>query len=172
MTDAPEPAPAPLYDPPPAAPKSKPRVGRIIAIIAAVVVALVIIIGGGLYLLVSSTTKDAQKVSDHLVTAVQNGDGATVWSLAGPTFRGVTSQDEVNQLVKQLSPLVTKEEASPDSKSINASTDTGKIAVFLYTLKGNNRGPVYFKTQIREEEGKWQVLSFRSSDTKLSGDIE
>jgi uncharacterized membrane protein YvbJ len=172
MTDAPEPAPAPLYDPPPAVERKKPRVGRIIAIVAAVVVALVIIVGGGLFLLVNQSTKDAQKVSDELVTAVQNGDGAKVWSLAGPTFRGVTSQDDVNQLVAQLSPLVTKEKASPNSKSINASTDTGKIAVFLYTLKGNNRGPVYFKTQIREEQDKWQVLSFRSSDSKLNSDIE
>jgi hypothetical protein len=172
MTDAPEPA--PLYDPPPYTPpqKKKRSVGKIIAIVAAVVIALVVIVVGGLFLLVNSQTKDAQKVSDDLVTAVQNGDSAKVWSLAGPTFRGVTSQKDVDALVKQLSPLVTKEEASPNSKSINASTETGKIAVFLYTLKGNNRGPVYFKTQIREEDGKWQVLSFRSSDNKLNGDIE
>ena len=43
------------------------------------------------------------------------------------------------------------------------STDNGKIAVFLYTMKGTKADPVYFKTQIREEGDRWVVMSFRSS---------
>jgi hypothetical protein len=46
------------------------------------------------------------------------------------------------------------------------------IAVFVYTMKGAGGGPIYFKTQIREQDGRWQVMSFRSSQSKLGADIE
>ena len=171
MTSAPEPAPAPMYQQPPPAKKKGWGAGKIILLVVAIVIALVILIGGGLFLLVNESTKDAQKVSDDLVTAVQAGDGAKVWSLAGPAFRDVTTEAEVNELVQRLSQLVTKDKASPDGKAINASTDSGNVAVFTYTLKGKGRGPVYFKTQIRDEDG-WKVLSFRSAETKLDTTVE
>jgi len=79
---------------------------------------------------------------------------------------------ELTELVKGLSTLVTKDKTSPKSKSINVSTDNGKIAVFVYTMDGTSGKPVYFKTQIRDEDGTWQVMSFRSSESQLTTDIE
>ena len=173
MTSAPEPAPAPMYQqPPPPAGKKGWGAGKIILLVVGILIALVILIGGGLFLLVNESTKDAQKVSDDLVAAVQAGDGAKVWSLAGPTFRDVTSEAEVNELVSRLSQLVTTKKVSPNGKAINASSDSGKIAVFTYTLNGKGRGPVYVKTQIRDEDGSWKVLSVRSAETKLDTSIE
>ena len=52
------------------------------------------------------------------------------------------------------------------------STENGKIAVFVYDMKGTNGGPVYFKTQIRDEDGSWQVMNFRSSESPLTTDVE
>ena len=71
-----------------------------------------------------------------------------------------------------MSTLVTKDKISPKSKSINVSTDNGKIAVFVYTMDGTSGKPVYFKTQIRDQEGTWQAVSFRSSESQLTTDIE
>jgi hypothetical protein len=170
MTAAPEPAAPPPFSPPPAPPKR--RTGRIILFIVLGLIALIVVVGAGLYLLVNESTKDAQKVSDQLVTAVQAGDGAKAYALAGPSFRAATTEAELTELVKRLSTLVTKDKRSPDGKAISASTESGKIAVFVYTMKGASGRPVYFKTQIRDEDGGWKVLSFRSSETKLGTDVE
>jgi hypothetical protein len=168
MTSAPEPA--PLYPPPP--PSKGPSAGKIILIVVAALIVLIVLFVGGCFLLVNESTKDAQKVSDQLVTAVQTGDGAKAYALAGPTFRQATPEAQVSELVQRLSQLVTKDKVSPSNKAISASTDTGKIAVFVYKLNGTNGKPVYFKSTIREEDGRWQVLSFRSSESELGTDIE
>jgi hypothetical protein len=170
MTTAPEPAPA-LTDfaPPPSRPK---RRRKVILIVIAAVVALIIVGGLGIYLVVNQSTKDAQKISDQLVTAVQKGDGAAAYALTGPSFRAATTEAQLGELVTNLSTLVTPEKNSANSKAISVSTDNGKIAVFLYTMKGKSGDPIYFKTQIREEDDRWVVMSFRSSQSKLSTDIE
>ena len=69
-------------------------------------------------------------------------------------------------------PFSPRDKTSAKEKAISVSTDNGKIAVFLYTMKGATGSPIYFKTQIREEDDRWQVMSFRSSESKLSADIE
>src|SRR4051812_13931865 len=147
---APESAPAPMY-----APQSPPRKKRsalkIILIIVAAVVALIVIAVVALVLLVSGATKDAQKVSDPFVAAVQNGDSAKAYSLTGPRFRAATTPAQLDQLVKQLSTLVSKDPVSPSGKAINASTNSGKVAVFTYKLKGVKGGSVYFKTELHKE---------------------
>jgi hypothetical protein len=107
-----------------------------------------------------------------LVTAVQSGDGAAAYALTGPAFRAATTEAQLSEVVQNLSTLVTREKSSADQKAISVSTENGKIAVFLYTLKGTGGSPVYMKTQIRDEDGTWQVMNFRSSETKLTTDIE
>jgi hypothetical protein len=166
----PEPASAPMYSPPPS--RSGPKVWKIVLIVAAAVIALIVVAIVALVLLVSSTTKDAQKVSDQLVVAVQRDDPAGAYALTGPSFRAASTEADLTKLVKQLSGAVTADKVSPTGKAINASTNSGTIAVFTYTLNGKGRGPVYFKTEIRDEDGGWKVLSFRSSETKLTTEVE
>jgi uncharacterized membrane protein YvbJ len=169
MTSAPEPAPAPMFSEPP--PKKRSALKIILIIVAAGIVGIVVLILA-LVLFVNGSTKDAQKVSDQLVTAVQTGDTAQAYALTGPSFRAATKQADLDELVKRLSTLVTKEKVSPSGKSINASTDSGKIAVFTYVMKGTSGKPVYFKTQIRDEDGDWRVMNFRSSETALTTEVE
>ena len=169
MTSAPEPAPAPMFAQPP--PKQRSTLKIVLIVVAAVIAAIVALIVA-LVLFVSGSTKDAQKVSDQLVTAVQAGDGAQAYALTGPSFRAATKQADLDALLKRLSTLVTKEKVSPNGKAITASTENGKIAVFIYTMKGTSGKPVYFKTQIRDEDGGWKVMNFRSSETKLTTDVE
>jgi hypothetical protein len=171
MTSAPEPASTFQFQQPAPPPRKRNTTKVVLIVIAAALVLMVLLIGGCV-LLVNGSTKDAQKVSDQLVTAVQQGDGAKVWALSGPSFRKAATEAQVDELAKRLSQLVTKDKVSPDGKSIHASTDSGKVAVFTYTLKGKGRGPVYFKTQIRDEDGGWKVLSFRSAESKLDTDVE
>jgi hypothetical protein len=169
MSIAPEPAPAPSYTPPP---KQRSAVKIVLIVVAAAFVAMALLIGG-CFLLVSESTEDAQKVSDQMIAAIQAGDGAQAWSLAGPTFRGVTTEAELTQLAQGLSPLVAKDKVSPSGKLISASTDSGKIAVFVYEMEpASGDGEIWFKTQIRDEGGTWQVLSFRSSESELDTDVE
>jgi hypothetical protein len=170
MTSPSEPAPTFQFQHPAPPPKKRSTTKIVLIVLAAVIVLMALVIGG-CFVLVNQSTKDAQKVSDQLVTAVQQGDGAKVWALSGPRFRKAATQAQVDQLVKQLSGLVTTDKVSPDGKSINASTDAGKVAVFTYTLKGKGRGPIYFKTEIIDEDG-WKVLSFRSAERKLNTDVE
>jgi hypothetical protein len=170
MTTAPQPAPAPPIPQPPAPPKR--RWGRIVAIVVVAVIAVIILLGAAVFFLVNESTEDAQKVSDQLVTAVQSGDGAAAYALTGPSFRAATPEAQLTELVQNLSTLVTRDKSSPNHKAISVSTENGKIAVFLYTLKGTSGSPVYFKTQIREEDGRWQVMNFRSSESELTTDVE
>src|SRR5262245_21491763 len=134
--------PAQTFSPPPAPPQKKRRWGLIIGIVVAAIVAVIVLFIVGAVLLFNSSTKDAQKVSDQFVTAVQAGDGAKAYALTGPAFREATTEDQLSQLVQQLSTLVTKDKVSPDGKAISASTENGKIAVFTYTLKGTNGGSI------------------------------
>ena len=168
MTDAPQPGPMPMYPTADAPPPRKSNTLKIVLIvIAACIVAMVLLIGG-CFLLVNNATKDAQKVSDDFVAAVQAGDGAKAYSYTSPAFREATTQDQLDQLVQELSKLVGKDKASPNGKGINSSTDNGTIAVFTYKL-----GPLYFKTQIRDEDdGGWKVMNFRSSRKALDTTIE
>jgi hypothetical protein len=169
MTIATEPALS--FDPqPPTRPKR--RWGRIVLVVAAAAIALIVALVVALVLFVNASTKDAQKVSDQLVTAVQSGDGAKAYALTSPSFKEVTTQAQVTELAQRVSKLVSHDKRSPDGKAISASTDSGKIAVFTYTLKGVGGKPVYFRTAIRDEDGGWQVLSFQSSEKKLSTDLE
>lgn len=170
MTTAPEPGPTFQFQDPPPPPKKSNGLKIVLIVLASVFVLFALVIGG-CFLFVNESTKDAQKVSDQVVTAIQQGDGAKVWALSGPAFRKAATEQQVDELVKRLSQLVTKEQVSPDGKLINASTNQGKIAVFTYTLKGNNRGPVYIKTQIQDKDG-WKLLSFRSAENKLDTSVE
>ncbi len=154
-------------------PERKKRRGlKIALIVIASVIALIVIFIVAIFFLVGKTTEEAQKVSDQLVVAVQNGDGAAAYALTGPAFRAATTEEDLNGLVKNLSTLVTKDKVSPNAKAIDVSSSNGKIAVFVYTLNGANGGKVYFKTQIRDEDGGWQVMNFRSSETALGTDVE
>jgi uncharacterized membrane protein YvbJ len=172
MTSAPEPAPAPMsfqQESPP--PRKKRSALKIILIVVAAVIALIVVLIVALVLFVNGSTKDAQKVSDQLVTAVQTGDTAKAYALTGPTFRAATKEADLDALVQRLSTLVTKNKVSPSGKAINASTENGKIAVFVYTMKGTSGKPVYFTAQIRDEDG-WKVMNFRSSESKLTTEVE
>lgn len=162
--------PAPSFPAP--QPPAKRRWGKIVLIVGASVIALIAALVVALVLFVNATTKDAQKVSDQLVTAVQTGDGAKAYALGGADFRAVATEADVVSIVERISPLVAGAKVSLDGKSINAATDHGKVAVFTYTLKGGKQPRVYFKTQIQEKDGAWRVLSFRSADNPLSTDVE
>ena len=170
MSFAAEPAPDPMYAPPP--PRRKRKMWKIVLIVVAAVIALIVVGIVALVLFVSGSTKDAQKVSDQFVVAVQNNDQSGALALTGKGFRTATTPQELSQLMQQISSVVTKDKVSPTAKAINASTKSGKVAVFTYTLNGKGRGPVYFKTEIRDEDGGWKVLSFRVSETELNTDLE
>lgn len=169
MSISPEPAPAIAPSLPEGRPKSK---RKVILIVIAALIALLIVAGLGIYLVVDKSTEEAQKVSDQLITTIQNGDGAAAYALTGPSFRAATTEAQLTELVKNISPLVTKDKPSTNQKSINVSTANGKIAVFVYKMTATAGGPIYFKTQIRDEDDRWQVMSFRSSLSPISTDVE
>ena len=92
----------------------------------AAVIALIVVIGAGAFLLVNESTKDAQKVSDQLVTAVQAGDGAAAYALTGPSFREATTEAQLTELVKNLSTLVTKDKARPAGRRSASAPTTAR----------------------------------------------
>lgn len=148
------------------------RRGRTIAIVVAGLLALAAVVGAGAVLLVNETTKDAQEVSDRFVRAVQRGDGAAAYALTDPAFREASSQQQLSALVDQLQPLVTTARPSVTGKSIHASTGAGTIAVITYRVPAAGDGSLYFKAQVRDEDGRWGIMNFRSSRAPLEADVE
>ena len=144
--------PSPVASAPTPRRRSRRRVLAIAATLAAGFVATVTLV-------VNESTKNARKVSDRFVTAVQRGDGAAAYALAGPAFRRAASEQQIDALATQLSGLVTSKR-SLTAKSINASTDSGKIAVFVYDIGAKGGGELHFKTQVRKEDGAWKVFSY------------
>ncbi len=168
MSVATEPATTPV----PAAPAPRRRSkGRVIAMVVAGLLALAAIVVAGAVVFVNESTKDAQQVADRFVRAVDRGDGAAAYALAAPAFREVTTEAQLTGLVDQLAPLADGG-AKVTGKSINAGTDSGKIAVLVYGLRATGGGSLSFKVQLREEDDRWQVMNFRSSRSSLSTDVE
>ena len=170
MTATFEPAPSFSVTPPPA--PTKRRWGRIVLIVGGAVIALIAAFVVALVMFVNAATKDAEKVSAQLVTAIQTNDGAKAYALGGADFRAIAPEAEVKEVVGFIAPLVERGKVSPDGKAIHASTDRGKVAVFTYTLKGTSGKPVYLKTQIQEKDGRWQVLSFKTADDAFDTGVE
>src|SRR5689334_24205689 len=103
-----------MTPPPPARPKRK--VWKIVLIVLAAVITLIAVAVVALVLFVNSATKNAQKVSDQFVVAVQHGDGAKAYALTGPSFRAASSEADLATLVQRLSRLVTTDKVSPTGK--------------------------------------------------------
>ena len=168
MSVATEPATTPV----PAAPAPRRRSrGRVIAMVVAGLLALGAVVVAGAVVFVNEATQDAQKVSDRFVRAVDAGDGAAAYALTDPAFREATSEAQLSGLVDQLAPLADGG-GKVTGKSINASTDSGKIAVLVYTLRAAGGGSLSFKVQLREQDDRWQVMNFRSSRSSLGTDVE
>jgi hypothetical protein len=163
--------------PPPSAPelvrpaRRPARTRKIVLIVIGALVALAVVGGLGIYFVVDETTKEPQKVSDRFVDAVQRGDGAAAYALTGSAFRSLTTERQLNRLVRRLDPLVTQER-SIEGKSINVGTDYGKVAVFVYKVNATRADSIYFKTQLGNEDGRWRVLTFQASPTELSTDVD
>ncbi len=129
------------------------------------------VVVGGAVVFVNEATEDAQRVADRFVAAVDRGDGAAAYALTAPAFREATTEAQLSGLVDQLAPLADGG-AKVTGKSINAGTDSGKIAVLVYGLRATGGGSLSFKVQLREEDDRWQVMNFRSSRSSLSTDVE
>ena len=168
MSVATEPASTPVTVAP--APRRRSR-GRVIAMVVAGLLALGAIAVAGAVVFVNEATEDARQVADRFVRAVDRGDGAAAYALTDPAFREATTEAQLSGLVDQLAPLADGG-GKVTGKSINASTDSGKIAVLVYTLPAAGGGSLSFKVQLREEDDRWQVMNFRSSRSSLGTDVE
>src|SRR5262245_50787185 len=153
---------APTFAPPPAPPKKR-RWGLIIAAAVAGAVVLFVAFIVGVFLLVNNSTADAQKVSDQFAVALQHGDGAKAYALGGPSLRAAATQEQINELAHDMATIATKAKVSPNAKAISASTENGKIAVFTYKLRSYQATPIYWKIEVKQEDGGWKIFNFRSS---------
>ena len=128
---------------------------------------------GGCFLLVNKSTKDAQKVSDEFVTAVRPATPPKPMADGPMRSARQRARPTPPQFVKSISALRQQGRRLAQRQVDQPSTDSGKIAVFTYKLKAaKGDGSVYFKTQIRDEQGRWQVMNFRSAETALNTDVE
>ena len=60
----------------------------------------------------------------------------------------------------------------PSRDTSSSAANIIGISVRKLDSRMREASPVYFNTQIRDEEGRWQVMNFRSSETKLGTDVE
>ncbi len=157
---------------PPHRPPGKRSVGKIIAVVAAAVVAVVVALIVGIVLLVDNSTGDAQRVSDQFVAALQRGDGAAAYKLTGPSLRAEADESKISELAHTMATLVGKQKRSPSAKAISANSERGQVAVFMYTMRAYADMELFWKVQVRDEDGAWKVMAFRTATEPLGTDVE
>lgn len=162
------PQPQPQQAPNAVAPKKRriPLLIKIVAIVSIVFVAVLIIV----FVVIGSATRAPQKVSDQFVNDVQSGDSSAAYALTNQTFQNATTQEELDSVVKRISPLLQGQE-KVTNRAIEKSTGIPTTAVFVYEVKTSD-GTKYMKVELQKDGDTWKVLNFKSASDPLDTKIE
>lgn len=163
--------PQPVASPQPpayAAPEKKrfPKWLKIVGIIVAIFVVIIVIAA----VTATTATKAPQKISDQFVNEVQAGNTSAAYNLTSKTFQDATTQAQLDQLIKQVGPLLQGEE-KVSGRAIEKSTGVPQTAVLVYDVETSN-GKKYIKVELQKSGDAWQVINFRSSETPLDAEVE
>ncbi len=122
--------------------------------IIAIIIALVIV--------VNVATSAPVKVSNELVSDIQAKNATGAYSLLSKDAQKVVSTDQFNQVVNQISPILT---GTPKmiSKEVKGETGSAATAKVIYEIKGNDGNTYEITVNLIKDNGQWKVLNFDSS---------
>jgi pyruvate dehydrogenase E2 component (dihydrolipoamide acetyltransferase) len=172
---APVPVATPIAPPTPAVgpvvPTKKSSTLKIIGIVVGALMLVIIIFIVLVTVLVGSTTAAPQKQSNLFIADLQAKDATSAYPLTTSSFQAATSQEQLQSIFDQVGPVLA---GTPKvtSKEISTSTSTGKVAVFVYTIKDSSGKTYYAKTILKQDGSDWKVINFRSSATPLDTTVE
>ena len=109
-------------------------------------------------------------MSDQFVNAVQSGNMSEAYSLTSTTFQQATTQEQLDQFVTQVGPLLRGEE-KVTGRAIEKSTGIPETAVLVYEIATSN-GTKYIKVELQKSGELWRVINFRSAAEPLDAKVE
>lgn len=139
---------------------------KIIVGIVVVFAALMI----ALFILAGAVTKAPQKISDQFINDVQSANTAAAYSRTSVSFQKATTQEDLEQVITRISPLLQGEEKI-SGRALEKNSGSPKTAVFVYDVSTAN-GTKYIKIVLQEDDSGWKVVNFRSSDSILEAKVE
>ncbi len=131
-----------------------------------ITVAIVLTFVAGIVLIANVATKEATKVSNELVSYIQDKNATAAYGLMSKEAKEATSASELSTIIDRIGPVLT---GKPKTKSKEVSAETGRssTAKVVYEIKGTD-GLVYDLTvNLIKEDGSWKVLNFET--VKQSG---
>lgn len=150
----------------PSSKKSLPKWLKIILGIIGVILIIIVVAITAAYF----GTKAPQKISDKFIDDIQAADTSSAYALTSSAFKQATSQDQLDQLIQNISPL-SKGNEKVTGRSIEKSTGSPETAAIVYEIK-NDSNTLYIRTILQKNDGEWQVVNFRSSETPLEAVVE
>ncbi|MFZ1802047.1 MAG: hypothetical protein WAW62_00010 [Candidatus Saccharimonas aalborgensis] len=145
------------------------RVPRWLVVLISVIFGL-LIVGGVIFVVVMNMTDAPKKVSDEFVNDVQSANTEAAYALTSEGFRGATSKDDLDAIIKQVSPALQGEEKTT-ARSVEAAAGSSQKAVIVYTVDTSS-GTKYIRVILEKNGDNWRVMSFRSSNSSLEAKIE
>lgn len=165
-TATPTPPQPATYSAPVAAKKGFPKWIIIVGVIVLVFIVLIVVAA----LAATTATKAPQKISDQFMNQLQSGDTGAAYALTSKTFKEATTEVQLTQIVKQVSPHVQGEE-KVTKRAIHKSTGVPQTAVLVYEVK-TSEGTRYVKVELQKDGDSWQVINFRADEKPLDTEVE
>lgn len=137
-------------------------IGSIVVVLAAILVIILVTVTGA--------TEAPRKVSDQFVNDIQSSNTSAAYALTSEAFKQATSEEQLDQLVKGLSPVLQGEETIT-GRVIKKSTSGVQAAALVYSVKTTD-GTKYIRVVLQETNNVWQVTNFRSSNQTIEATIE
>lgn len=113
----------------------------------------------------------ARKVGSQVVKDIQRNNAGDMYDLASPSFKQTTSQDSLQSTLDQISPQL-QGKTRLETINLLGPTDDPEVAVLVYmvNIADSDDGPKYIRVTLQKLDNGWQIVNFRSSDTKLDAD--
>lgn len=112
-----------------------------------------------------SATAAPQKISDQFINDIQSGKTSAAYGLTSNSFKEATSEDQLDQLIKNIGPALQGEE-KVSGRSIETSTSSLETAILVYDVKTQS-GTSYIRVVLQKSGDNWQVVNFRADDKPL-----
>jgi hypothetical protein len=131
---------------------------RIAILVGFAIVGIFVII----MLFAQSVTGAAKKVSDQLVSDIQNNNAVAAYSLFSPEAKQTVSEADFKTIVDAISPILTGE-PNLVNKEVSAKSGEDTTGKVVYTIKGTDGITYNFEVNLVKQDDIWLVQNFDSS---------
>ncbi|MGD8373656.1 MAG: hypothetical protein PVI21_02245 [Candidatus Woesebacteria bacterium] len=127
---------------------------RVLLILAVIAVAVVVV--------ANLATSPSAKVSDDFLNSVQAKDSDSAYALLSSGAKETITSADFKDIVDQIGPILNTQEKTI-TKSVQAQTGSQPTARVEYEILGTDGVTYSIVVNLVEENGKWKVLNFEST---------